>query len=101
MAGKAQTQIGRLAFREEGEFWNAYWAPYMDSMSGAVLLASIRFSAMRDNPAIKDSFMALAKTAFATVIKDITGRTPTWAEAQPAPENERVVATTGGGKRGN
>ncbi len=98
MAGKSQTQIGRLAFRHEGEFWNAYWAPYMDRMSGSVLLASIRMDLVDNNTVMKDQFMAINKAAFGSVIKGITGQTPQWNEPQPAPEKERTEAVTGGGK---
>lgn len=98
MAGKSQTQIGRLAFRHEGEFWNAYWAPYLDSMSGAMLLASIRMHLVEGSTAMKDQFMMMAKAAFGMIIKDITGQTPSWNAPQPAPENERPrdVLTSGG-----
>lgn len=96
-------QVGRIAFRHEGEFWNAYWAPNMDSMSGSVLLASIRMNLVEGSTAMKDQFMMLAKAAFSATIKGITGKhITTWHDPVSAPENERhapVEAITGGGKR--
>jgi hypothetical protein len=39
-------QVGRLAFREEGEYWNAYFAAE-HTMDGALLLGSIRLGVAR------------------------------------------------------
>jgi hypothetical protein len=36
------TQIGRLALREEGEWWNAYYYAMPGTMDGALHLGSIR-----------------------------------------------------------
>ena len=43
------SQIGRVAFRVEGENWNAYWA-LPDTMKGALFIASTKF-AIVENPA--------------------------------------------------
>jgi hypothetical protein len=97
-----KAQIGRLAFRHEGEFWNAYWAPQMDSMSGAILLASIRMNLVENSNVMKDSFMTMSKAAFSVIIKDLVGVVPQWRDPQPAPERERPGEyITAGGKRGN
>lgn len=85
-----RTEIGRLALRVEGEFWNAYWAPRQDSMEGAILLASIRMSLVADGSPVKGEFMELAKNGFSQVVRDITGgQIARWNEPRPAPERER------------
>jgi hypothetical protein len=85
---KNRVEIGRLAFRVEGELWNAYWAPRQDSMEGAVSLGSIRMNLARDQ-LVKDAFMATMKLAFSVVARDVIGTDPTWRAPEPAPERER------------
>lgn len=80
---------GRLAFRAEGEFWNAYWAPSLTTMNGAVCLGSLRMSVALD-PVLKDGFMRFMQLAFETVVKDATGlRVGHWNAPEAAPERER------------
>ena len=50
-------EAGRLALREDGEFWVAYFAP-LDSMEGAMPLASI---GLRFLPGRRAEFITLAK----------------------------------------
>jgi len=70
-------EAGRLAFRQEGEMCNAYWAPRQTSMEGALLLGSIRMNlAVEPRGALKEGFMALMKRTC-------------WNPAQVAPERER------------
>jgi hypothetical protein len=82
-------QIGRLAMRHEGKWWNAYYA-MPDTMTDAVLLGSI---AMRfvEMPERKHAFMGLMREAVSDIIEEKTGTRPTWPEprGQPAPESER------------
>lgn len=98
-----KVNVGRIAFRHEGEFWHAYWAPQMDSMSGAVLLAAIRMNLIDGSTIMRDQFMTMAKAAFSATIKDITGKhIDQWHDPQPAPENERPIQgdfITAAGKR--
>jgi hypothetical protein len=82
-------EVGRIAFRHEGENWNAYWAPRHDSMAGAILMMSIQMSLVGDGGKLKDEFMALAKSAFSKIVQEATGQTPRWNKPQPAPEHER------------
>jgi hypothetical protein len=82
-------QIGRLALRVEGDFWNAYYA-LPDTMNDAVLLGSIRMAFVQDFSA-KQIFMALMRDAVAAIIKDTTGISPTWPDdPKPAPPHERA-----------
>jgi hypothetical protein len=81
-------QVGRLAFRVEGEFWNAYYAR-ADSMKDAMLLGSLHMRLASLEPS-KRQFMALMQSAFTVLFKDATGATLAWPEGpQPAPEHER------------
>jgi hypothetical protein len=79
----------RLALREEGEFWNAYFAK-QGTMKDAILLGSIRLSLVRA-PDRKEQFMALMRGVFADMLKEVTGQRPVWPEpgGRPAPESER------------
>jgi hypothetical protein len=87
MAGGAQ--IGRLALRHEGNFWNAYYA-LQGTMDGAVLLGSIAM-AIAIMPDRKCAFMTLMKEAVADIIEEETGVRPIWPNGpQPAPEAEKA-----------
>jgi len=86
MSQKAE-QIGRLALREQGDYWNAYYAR-PDSMEDAVLLGSIRIVAVKD-PKRKQEFIDLMRNVVADIIEDMTGRRPVWKAPQTAPERER------------
>lgn len=81
-------KIGRLAFREEGQFWNAYWAREQTSMKDAILLGSIRLH-LACHEEVKKSFMKAMKAALGAACKDATGQTPTWSTPRVAPDNER------------
>ncbi len=83
--------VGRLAFRKEGKYVNAYWAPHMTSMQDSILLGSIRESVCvggSDGDVFK-SFMALMKKAFEEVALQNTGQRPGWTGPEKAPEHER------------
>jgi hypothetical protein len=84
-----KVEIGRLAFRHEGDFWNAYWSPDQDSMERALLLGSIRFSLVPADSQTYTEFMYLMRMAFELVAKERLGRTPEWGDTHPAPESER------------
>ena len=82
---------GRVAFREEGDLWNAYWAP-MDTMEGAVFICSIRMGVVKRYPRIKHAFMSMATAVMAAFFEDegIEAEWPGPEDAQPAPEHERA-----------
>lgn len=84
-------QVGRVAFRHEGDYWNAYYA-LPDTMDGALLIASIHMGAVSggDNEFRKIAFMELAK-GIANDILRAAGH-PITMDGQPhaAPEHERA-----------
>jgi hypothetical protein len=84
-----KTEVGRLALRVEGEWWNGYWAPRQDSMAGAIHIGSVRLG-LAQNPKVKQTFIDLMTTAFGVAVKDATGLTATWGEPREAPESERA-----------
>lgn len=81
-------QIGRLAMREEGEVWKAYYAE-AETMKDAVFLGSIRMGAIRGNEARKEAFMLLMRGLVADLLEGVTGTRPSWTEPQPAPDTDR------------
>ncbi|MBF9042984.1 hypothetical protein HKCCE4037_06580 [Rhodobacterales bacterium HKCCE4037] len=85
-----RTQIGRLAMRVEGEWWNAYYA-LPDTMNDAILLGSIRMAFVQDSRQ-KEIFMAMMRDAVSAIIKSETGIAPSWPEPEGrrAPEHERA-----------
>jgi hypothetical protein len=84
-----RTEVGRIALRVEGEWWNGYWAPRQDSMEGALHLGSVRMG-LAAHPKIKEAFINLMTTAFSVAAKEATGLEPTWGDPVEAPENERA-----------
>ena len=85
MTGKQQ--MGRLAMRQEGDWWVAYYA-LPDSMKDAVELGRIRMGIVADFSA-KQIFMALMRDAVSAFIRESVGVEPDWPEPSPAPEHER------------
>jgi hypothetical protein len=82
-------KIGRLALREEGKFWNAYYA-LPDSMEDAILLGSIAMQFVAGNQERKDAFMGLMRESVADLIEETAGARPSWPEGpHRAPEAER------------
>lgn len=82
------SDVGRLAFRAEGEHWNVYYA-LPGSMDGAIPLCSIRLAAVHRNPDLKAAFMALAQELVGDLIEERLGERPAWNDPRPAPEHER------------
>ena len=80
----------RLAFRKEGEMWNAYYA-VMDTMEGAIWLGSIQMKFVQ-NEKRREAFRALMRECFSDVVEQLMGQRPTWPEPEghPAPEHERT-----------
>jgi hypothetical protein len=79
-------EIGRLALRVEGDFWNAYYA-LSDTMEDAVFLGSVAMAAVQD-PERKAAFMALMREFVADILEAQTGERPFFG-VRPAPHHER------------
>lgn len=88
MPTPGHAQVGRLALREEGENWVAYYA-VPDSMKNAIFLGSIRMGAVVANPERKQAFMDLMRNVVSDLIEETTGIRPQWGGPQTAPEHER------------
>lgn len=80
-------QLGRIALRREGEMWNAYFAK-VSTMDGAILLGSIRMTALADNEPRKAAFIQLMTDIIGDITNDVVGVDPSWSTS-PAPEHER------------
>ena len=82
-------KMGRLAMREEGSNWNAYYA-MPDTMQDAIFLGSIAMRFVLDKKR-KNIFMDLMRDAVSDIIEEITGERPSWPDGpQLAPEHERT-----------
>jgi hypothetical protein len=82
-------QVGRLAMREEGDNWNAYYA-LPDTMEKAIFLGSIRMGAIVSNADRKNAFMDMMRDIVADLIEEKTGTRPTWSGPAEAPEHEKA-----------
>ena len=82
-------KIGRLAMRQEGGNWIAYYA-LPDSMEEAIFLGSIRMGAITKNRERKDAFMDMMRDIVADIVEDETGTRPTWGGPTGAPEHEQA-----------
>ena len=80
-------RIGRLAMRVEGDNWNAYLAE-PGTMEGAVLLGSIKLSAVKSNMERRQDFIALMRKIASDLIRDMTGVIPSFGEPVTAPKDE-------------
>lgn len=88
---KDMAQIGRLAMRQEGDNWNAYYA-LPDTMHEPIFLGSIRMGAVTVNTERKQAFMMMMRDIVSDLIEEKTGIRPTWGGPQTAPEHERSGA---------
>lgn len=87
---EGKVQIGRLALREEGALWVAYYA-HPGTMELAVFLGSISIAIVDGKPERRDAFMGLMKEAVADILEGITGTRPTWGDTVQAPEKDKGV----------
>lgn len=76
-------QVGRIAFRVEGDWWVARYA-LPDSMQEALDLGRIRMAIVTSSPKRKQAFIELMREYVAEIVPafEIT-------DTQPAPEHER------------
>lgn len=81
-----QEQVGRLAFRVEGDTWVAYFA-MPGTMDGALVLGSIKMALVEDADR-RRAFMEIMKGAVGDFLEGKFGEVSSWDE-RPAPEHER------------
>lgn len=82
-------KAGRLALRDEGGMWVAYYA-LPNTMKDALVLGSVALGAVVDRPARKQQFMELMKEVVADLIEQAIGVRPVWpTPPEVAPEHER------------
>jgi hypothetical protein len=81
----------RIAFREDGQFWRAYFVRNVDSMQDAIELASVRINIVRGEPELQEAFKTFAKRLMNKAVVAVFGpdaKVTMWDE-QAAPEDER------------
>lgn len=86
---KGHLQIGRLAMRQEGGNWNAYYAK-LGTMDGAILLGSCRMTLLMGKPERRAAFLAVMRDIVADIIEEAVGTRPAWGGEQSAPEHEKA-----------
>ena len=89
MTKEKLVEVGRVAFRVEGDRWVAYWAD-LQSMDGAVFIGSIRMGAVKRFAHHRDHFMALMRDVIADICEDEFGQRPVLDLVHPAPEHEKA-----------
>jgi hypothetical protein len=87
MSKQKQQQVGRLAFRVEGDNWACYYA-MPNTMEGAILMGTVAIGVVRD-PERKQMFMDLMKSALGDFLEERLGQRPKHWEEKPGPESER------------
>ena len=68
---------GRIALREEGEWWVCYWAQ-LDSMESKAEIARVRMVVIMQDPMVKQQFINFCKSAFGVIAREALGETPLW-----------------------
>ncbi len=81
-------KAGRLALREEGDNWNAYYA-LAETMEGAIFLGSIRMAIVISSADRKREFMQLMRDVVSDILREI-GHRPIWGDPETGPEHERA-----------
>lgn len=80
-------QVGRLAMRQEGGNWVAYFAKN-ETMKDAIFIGSISLSALTSKER-KDEFRNLMRDIVSDIIEDLSGVKPEWGDVTSAPEHEK------------
>lgn len=83
------TQQIRLAIRQEGQFVNAYVAPF-DSMQDALHIGSISLALLNMRPALFEGFKALMVDAMTALVETGTDAKVLGTFEQAAPEHEKA-----------
>ena len=81
-------QIGRIAFRHEGIYWIAYYAPE-STMKDALQIGSILFNAIANDSGRREAFISLMRDVMTTAFQETLGVSPEWNEPVEAPEHEK------------
>jgi hypothetical protein len=87
-----EVKAGRIAFREEGSHWNAYYA-MPDTMKDAIWIGSIAIGCVTNKPHRKREFMTLMRNVVADLMEETGGPRPIWRDPETAPEHERTRKT--------
>lgn len=87
-APEGMMMAGRIAFREEGRFWVAYYAK-PDTMEDAIPPGSLAMG-LAATPELKQAFMELMRVAVSFIFIDKIGGKPTWLDPSAAPDHERT-----------
>lgn len=82
-------EVGRLAFRQEGGRWVAYYAQ-QGTMDGAVEIGSINLPVVKNHPQLKQRFMDIMRDLVSEIIQVSMGIQPEWKEPIDAPEHEKA-----------
>ncbi len=83
-----EEQVGRLAMRQEGGFWVAYYAQ-TDSMKDAIDLGRVKMDVVYRNAERKEAFMSLMADYVNDIIEEAIGTRPSFRTPVKAPEHER------------
>lgn len=78
----------RLAFREEGDYWNCYFC-HVENMKDAVLMGCIRTNFL-DIDGVKEAFMQAMKLSLSAAVEHATGHKPDVMLERLAREDERT-----------
>ena len=81
-------KVGRVAFREEGQWWVAYYAK-TENMEDAFVLGTLHMG-LAERPSVKAKFIGTMREAVSDIIREATGVTPAWENPVTAPEHERT-----------
>ena len=76
----------RIAFRQEGKWWNAYLAR-PQTMDRAICMGSILIRLAEDE-AVREAFKAMMRAALEVAIRELGHKNPKW-ETRKAPEHEK------------
>lgn len=85
----ADMEIGKVAYREIGSRWVAYYTLTHDGKTTTIQLGSIQLRICRQLPKRKEEFKILMRDIAWDIIEDITGMRPTSHGETVAPESER------------
>ena len=83
----SKQNLGRLAFRVEGDKWVCYFAR-ANTMEGAIWMGSIAMGIVLDEGR-KGAFITLMREALGDFIEEKIGKAVDFWETSPAPESER------------